>query len=449
MKAFPTARIATWMSLSLVAFTLAGSLMLLVVFQRAAAREDIAAFAALARANAAFLDRSTLPRSEKMAAQLKEILGVEVWFETRGGTVGDVPAGVPALAAEGDPRRVGHLLVSGHRLPAHDAAVYFARPAQSAAGTLRRLDTWVALAGFWLLAGLLGVALARRVARPLSQFAAAVPRLAEEKEMPALPVQRADEIGQLARSFETAHRALNDERDRRRAAERLALLGRMTASLAHEVRNPLAAIRLHAQLLDGADAEESRASRELIESEAARIDSLVTQWLHYARPAPPVLVRTDLSAVVARILKLLAPQAAHARVSLENAALEPAWSQGDADRLGQALSNLALNAIQSMPGGGRVRVTLQSAPSENSNVPARHHCLCVSDEGSGFSAAALARAGDAFFSEREGGMGLGLTVAAEVCRAHGGNLRWENAPGGGARVCMELPALVAGDVRVV
>lgn len=423
------------MSLSLVGFTLAGSLLLVLVFRRAAAREERAAFGELARANAAFLDRSTLPRSEKMAAQLGEILNARVWFETPQGRAGEAPREIAGQASAGPPVEIAGWLVAGYPLPSHDAAVFFARSAPAAAGALRRADTWLALGGFWLLAGLLGAVLARRVAGPLSRFASAVPRIAGEGPLPALPTARGDEIGQLARCFEEAHRALNEERERRRAAERLALLGRMTASLAHEVRNPLAAIRLHAQLLSRALPEDGRESALLIEGESARVEALVSQWLHYARSTPPVLMPVDLAVAVDQTLRLLAPQAAHAGVRLVNEVAGPALVAGDSARLTQALCNLALNAIQAMPRGGALRVRLEDGGGWRR--------LQVRDEGKGFSDAALASADEAFFSEREGGMGLGLTVAAETARAHGGRLRWENQTGGGACVTLELPALAS------
>ena len=428
-------RLATWMSIRLVGFTLAGSLLLVLVFRQVAAREERQAFDALVRANAAFLDRSTLPQSAKMAAQLGEILGARVWFETADGRAGEVPeelAGLTLAVPSAAVIRKGWL-VAGQAMPEQAAVLVCARPQVEAAGVLRRPDTWLALVGFWLLAGLLGVVLARRVAGPLSRLAAAVPGIAEEAPLPVLPVGRGDEIGELARRFEEAHAALNAERERRRAAERLALLGRMTASLAHEVRNPLAAIRLHAQLLRGALPEAERETAALIEAESARIEALVGQWLHFARPTPPVLVPVELAEVVAQALRLLAPQAEHAGVRWANAAVGPAWVAGDAARLAQALQNLVLNAIQAMPRGGELRVALESGKG--------WHCLHVEDAGRGFSAAALEQAGEAFFSEREGGMGLGLTVAAETARAHGGRLRWENRSGGGARVTLELPAL--------
>ncbi len=436
----PTARrIAVWLPLCLLALVLLGSLVLVGLFQRLANREDRAAFLALAQANAAFLRHSTLPRSDKMASQLSQLLGVSVWFQIGTQRAGQPPPGAPlAFAADAQTRTIDGLRLIGLPLDEADgppAAIFFARPTQPVAAVFRRADTWLGLGSFWLLTAVFGVLIARRVTQPLTQLAQAVPLLATDQPLPALPTQRADEFGALARSFHATHRALATERERRAHAERLALLGQMAAGLAHEVRNPLAAIRLHAQLLEGANESERRQSRQLIESETARIEGLVSQWLHLARPSPPVLVRVPFNPLIQRACEVLQPQADHAAVHLriESLVEESATVMGDGDRLHQALTNVILNAIQATPSGGVVRLGTQRQAASLT--------LTVEDSGPGFSDSALAHGGQAFFSEREGGMGLGLSVALEICRAHGGDLHWCNsAPGRGARVTLVLPA---------
>jgi signal transduction histidine kinase len=227
---------------------------------------------------------------------------------------------------------------------------------------------------------------------------------------------------------------LLEEREKRRSAERLAILGTMAASLAHEVRNPVAAIRLHAQLLEDAPAAEGSASRALIASEAERIESLVNQWLRYARPQPPAMAAGDLGTTVEQALARCAAQAAHGRVALSKQIPQGTTFpvKMDRDRILQALINVILNAIQAQPAGGEVTVSLQSK--------AGNYEVSVDDQGQGFSAAALAKAQEPFYSEKEGGMGLGLAVASEVLLAHGGDLKLENPREGGARVVLRLPA---------
>jgi signal transduction histidine kinase len=433
------ASLAVWMTSSVAAFVLLGSLALVVAFERHLDREERQAFQGLARANAGFLERTRLPQTEQMAAQLGEIIGARVffWQPATGRVIGK--AGQTLDAAALKMRCDGNVNVMPHGewmvgLPGRDETrVVFLRPASVRVLAMNRRDTWLALGVFWVLSLALGWGLARRVSRPLRILAESLPLVGTERELPALPVARRDEIGQLAQTLTRTHHSLRDERERRRVAERHALLGRMATSLAHEVRNPVAAIRLHAQLLEHAAPEEAAVSRGLIESEAERIEALVGQWLGHAKPVRPVWAEVDLTDLVRQAVRLLEPQAKHANVTLGFAppAGPPVVILADGHRLRQVVGNLLLNAIQAMPRGGRVAVSLLDAGPRVA--------LVVEDEGAGFSPAALDRLGEPFFSEKEGGMGLGLTVVSEICEAHGGTLSVGNRPAGGASVRVELP----------
>jgi signal transduction histidine kinase len=430
------ASLAVWMTASVVVFVLLGSLALVLAFERHLDREERRAFEGLARANAGFLERTRLPQTEKMAAQLGEIIGARVFFwEPDSGRVIGAAGHLP------DPAALRRLDCDGKvKLTAHgewlvglagrgETKVIFLRPAATRVLAMERPDTWLALGVFWALSLALGWGLARRIARPLRTLAESLPWVGTERDLPELPVTRRDEIGQLAQTLTRTHDSLRDERNRRRMAERQALLGRMATSLAHEVRNPVAAIRLHAQLLAAASPAEAAVSRQLIESEAERIEGLVGQWLSHAKPAPPTLAEVDVVQAVRQALRLVEPQARHAGVVLEGPQVPgaaPVVIAADRHRLQQVFGNLLRNAVQALPAGGRVTVRVLAE--------ATHVAVVVEDEGAGFSASALARLGEPFYSEKEGGMGLGLAVAKDICEAHGGRLTVENRPGGGARV---------------
>lgn len=424
--------LAVWLVGSIGVFALAGSVALLALFQQRVRHEEAAAFEALARANAAFLDRTPLPQSDQMAQQLGEVMGARVFFwhsatSSIVGKPGDVvDARIMKLPVDG---RV-HLMPDGREwMVGHvfrgSSRVFFLRPAVGAGLLMPAGEHWLVLVIFWALSCLLAWWLARRVVRPLRQLAEAVPAVGGDKDLPPLPTTRGDEIGLLAKAMSSTHASILDERERRRAAERLALLGRMATSLAHEVRNPVSAIRLHAQLLDGAPPDDAAASARLIESEAARIESLVSQWMRYAKPGPVVMQPIDMIALVREAVAIMTPQAAHAGVVLREQIERDQWTQaGDRPRLLQVLNNLLLNAIQSMPRGGQVTITIKSPSIE------------IADQGPGFSESALARLGEPFYSEKEGGMGLGLAVSREIVEAHGARLSIANAISGGA--CVSL-----------
>lgn len=436
-----TLSLAVKLAMSVGVFVLACSLTLLLVFSHRVENEELAEFEALARTNAAFLDRTPLPHSDRMADQLGEVMGSQVVFSQDGVLIGKpgtrmVP-GLRDVPADGRSHWLGDHMVVAHKLK-RGTMVYFVRKRGEGGGSSGRAmfvrgETWVVLGTIWLLASGLAWWLARRVARPLQKLSTAVHDVGRDAPLPSLPVDRRDEIGLLARALRDTHSSLLEERERRRNAERLALLGRMATGLAHEVRNPVAAIRMHAQLLEGAPAEESATSIRLIESEAGRIETLVSQWMRYARPAPPALAEMDFAEVVRQAVQTLEPQAAHAGVRLRftEPSLPVPKIQGDRSRLQQVLLNVLLNAIQASPAGGTVTLVLESRD--------RFITLVVEDQGKGFSPEALARLGEPFFSEKEGGMGLGLAVTQELCRAHRGDLHASNRTEGGARLVIELP----------
>jgi signal transduction histidine kinase len=423
------------MTSSVAVFVLLGSLALVVVFERHLDREERRSFEGIARTNADFLEHTHLPHSAKMAEQLGEIIGSRVFFwQVRSGRVigrkGDrLDEAAFRMAFDGK----AHSMPDGEWMvgfPGSDESkVIFLRPASFRVLAMERAETWLALGVFWGFSLALGGWLARRVTRPLRSLAESLPLVGTDQALPQLPVTRRDEIGQLAQTLVRTHGSLRDERQRRRAAERHALLGRMAASLAHEVRNPVAAIRLHAQLLDQANPAEAAISRSLIESEAERIEGLVGQWMSHAKPAPPKPTEVDVRESVRQAVRLIEPQARHAGVLLEmmiDADAGPLVIAADGHQMRQVLGNLLRNAVQAMPSGGHVIVRVQDAGS----------CVevHVEDEGRGFSAAAMDRLGEPFYSEKEGGMGLGLVVAKDICEAHGGGLVVENRACGGARV---------------
>lgn len=386
------------------------------LFQHLSRVEELVALQSIGRTNALFMDQSNLPQSGHMAEQLGRVMGAEVEFADPGSE----------RVADGVAKRKGERIVVGFKLKS-GREVWFARSVGQAGvrPVWERLDARLALCGFWALSLIFSLWLGRKVTRPLASLAAAVPGIGGDKPLQPLPDAGPREIVSLAIALRETHASLIAEREKRRHAERLALLGRMATSLAHEVRNPVSAIRLHAQLLERVCAPEERASAGLIVGEAGRIEALVNQWLRYAKPEPVAMSPVDLAVLVNEAQQSLRPQADHAGVEIRmviDSALASHPVKGDRERLRQVLCNLLLNAIQSMPTGGTVQLRVLPGAVE------------IEDGGSGFSEGALARFGEPFHSEREGGMGLGLAVSKEIIEAHGGIISAVNLPGKGACV---------------
>lgn len=417
--------------LAFLIFGVCGSLFLLAWFHHIAQRQSAELFQKLAQNDADFVRELRLPRSEKLAADLGRLLKMEIVFRDASGaltpqvTLPPLPTGDAVHRLSGAREAIAVRLDETHDL-------LFIRPADTWVGSMARPGTLGVLLIFWLLSLALAWALARQVVRPLTSLTRSLPGLFQDPA-PALPeTSRPDEIGQLARGLLDARSRLLDERKRREQSEKLALLGRMATGLAHEIKNPVASIQLHAQLADDpALRPETRQSLDFIQKESHVIEGLVNQWLYVARPAPPGTSHLDLADVLHQTLELIRAQATHADVEIQIQLTSPMPVRGDRQRLQQAFRNLALNAIQAMPTGGVLTIA--------STLHLGQIHLTFTDTGRGFSPAALANGADLFFSEREGGLGIGLNVVHEVITHHHGHVTLHNVTPTGAQVLITLP----------
>ena len=190
--------------------------------------------------------------------------------------------------------------------------------------------------------------------------------------------------------------------------ERLAALGGMAAVLAHEIRNPLGAIKGLAQFLGEKQSADSthQEMTQTIAQEATRLERLVNDLLTYARPRPPERQPTDLSIVLGEVLRLVLP-AAEAAGMVRRLYIPEAVPHvtADPEQLKQLFGNLVLNAIQAMPNGGKLTLALRSA--DGRGVGRRAVEVAVEDTGSGIPEADLPRIFEPFFTSRTKGTGLG------------------------------------------
>ncbi len=218
-----------------------------------------------------------------------------------------------------------------------------------------------------------------------------------------------------------------------RRAERLSALGTLAGGLAHEIRNPLASIRASAQML-AEETEEPEACEYMvvIQDEADRINRLIESLLDYTRPEHIEVGPVELNQLVDNVIQLTRSYATQAGVEVT---FTPSSSglvvQGERDRLHQCLLNLALNAIQAMPDGGRLSLSLIHAQEQA--------CVIVSDTGQGIPADDLLRIFDPFFSTKDGGTGLGLAIVQRIVVDHGGEIEVESTAGEGTTFRLWLP----------
>lgn len=217
------------------------------------------------------------------------------------------------------------------------------------------------------------------------------------------------------------------------AAARAQGLECVGSKVAHELKNPLSAIKGLAQLLSRSAADErSRERLRVIESEVSRMEAILRDYLSFSRPLEDLRTRpVDLAVLVDDVLAVLEARAEVAGVTLARRG-GPVVAVGDPRRLKEALLNLVANALEATPRGGSVDVALTRREAEA--------CIAVRDTGKGMAPEDLARVGTPFFTRREGGTGLGVVLARAALRQHGGDLGFESELGRGTTVTLRLPA---------
>jgi len=220
-----------------------------------------------------------------------------------------------------------------------------------------------------------------------------------------------------------------------RRQDRLAAIGRMAASIAHEIRNPLAAMRGSIQMLRAeVDSDSSQAElMEIILRESDRLNGIITDFLSYARPRSLTQARVDVGDLLHQTFALMrhSPEINTNQSIVEELPGEPIFAEVDEGQLKQVFWNLARNALQAMPQGG----TLRAALERNSNNRLR---ISFTDTGRGMSPDQVEHLFEPF-SSTTGGTGLGLSIVYQIIRDHGGTINVRSRVGQGTTITVELP----------
>jgi PAS domain S-box-containing protein len=223
-------------------------------------------------------------------------------------------------------------------------------------------------------------------------------------------------------------------RERLLQGERMTLLGRLAAGIAHEIRNPLSAVTLNLQYLlqklDGM-VEVQISLRDALEG-ARRVEAVIENTLNLARIAPPVLGPEDLNELVQQALGFLTVSVQQNGIRLRTALAENLPRiHADARQIHQVILNIVQNAIEASPGQGEVEISTSPSPTGVA--------LTVRDHGPGIPPDIRARLFEHMHTTKAGGTGLGLLLCKQIMERHNGGIRIDDAPGGGAVVRIDFP----------
>ena len=249
--------------------------------------------------------------------------------------------------------------------------------------------------------------------------------------------QGRDEIASVSRAFDGMAGRLEEHLARIVRMEKLVVLGEFATGIAHEVRNPLAAIKTSVQALSRRETDERRLQLlGDVEDEIDRLARVVSELLDFGCPRPPVLGSVTVRDVFRRVVQLIEPEARARRVALSAQGDSDLVLLADADHVIQILLNLGINALQAC---GEDGVVVLRASSESGMA-----VLEVSDSGHGIPADALHRVTDPFYSTKSKGMGLGLSISRQLAEMNGGRLDISSTVGSGTSVRVFFP-MVEGD----
>ncbi|MGA8214984.1 MAG: ATP-binding protein, partial [Candidatus Sulfotelmatobacter sp.] len=293
-----------------------------------------------------------------------------------------------------------------------------------------------------LLAILLSSWAAARVTRPVEQLAHAAQEVAAGNWNARVDVLGADELGQLADSFNRMTTELLGQKERLMQAERVAAWRELARRLAHELKNPLFPLQLTVENLVRARQQNPeqfeevfRESSRTLLAEIANLKGIIGRFSEFSKMPQPRLQRVQVNEVIRGVVQLFQAQLeapGRAKISCKlqlDPRLEPV--PADAELLHRSISNLVLNAMDAMPQGGTL--TLRTRDERGGVV------IEVADTGAGLTAAECERIFTPYYTSKQHGTGLGLAIVQSVVSDHGGRIRVHSEPGRGTTFVIELP----------
>jgi two-component system NtrC family sensor kinase len=313
-----------------------------------------------------------------------------------------------------------------------------------------RTEVQVVFLGITVLGALVTMALAyaisRSISTPVKKLVAASQQVADGNLNARVEIRSGDELGTLANSFNKMAAALQERDEELKEftkskimeSERLALIGQLAAGVAHELNNPLQGIVAYSHLLLESTAvdEAGRSNLEKIVTQANRCGNIVRGLLDFSRQRKSNKTLYDVNKVLRQCVSLLENQVLFHNIEMQSSlAADLPMTVLDPSQLERVFMNIIINAAEAMDGKGGLVLTTRHDPGTE------HIEVTFADTGPGISPENLKRVFSPFFTTKDAGhgVGLGLAISYGIVKDHGGDVRVENPPGGGARFVVRLP----------
>lgn len=300
--------------------------------------------------------------------------------------------------------------------------------------------TALAISAILAISLLLAILVHRFVGKPVNELVRATVAVAKGDLKYKIPIDKKDELGELARSFNKMTENLAEAQRQLYQSDKLASLGRLAAGVAHEINNPLTGVLTYSSfLLKRHNGEaETKADLEVIVRETKRCREIVKGLLDFARQAPSKKTEVDLNEVIRQTANMLDNQLNLKNISLElDLTPDLGTLRADSIQIEQVLVNLIVNAADAIgKQGGKINITTRNQRADGEDKI----LLQIEDTGSGISEKNLARIFDPFYSTKgQKGTGLGLAVVWGIIEKHGGKIDVKSKEGVGTTFTIELP----------
>ncbi len=300
-----------------------------------------------------------------------------------------------------------------------------------------------------LLASLLAYFFSKRIVKPVNELVSGMERFSEGELHHRIRKSADDEIGELSDSFNEMAERLIEFQNKLKRTEVLETLSKLASILSHEIRNPLNSMVINMQILKRELSREkmdkARVDKfySILAAEIKRVDKLVGDFLQVARPPKMEKAEVAINDILDDVLLMQVADSLNKGIRIEREYEKtPIRAYVDAAKLRQVFLNLAINAIQAMPGGGRLTVRLQeidSAENPGRTIRGGGVLISFSDTGAGIEPKDLERVFDFYYSTKEEGTGLGLAIVQQIVDEHQGKVTVDSKPGEGTTFSVYIP----------